>query len=76
METLQPTREAVMKRSAARIFGAALVAITGIYLGLQLAVYADKDDSPGGMLIGVAIMFGALSLGLWIALRRSKASPG
>ena len=64
-----------MQRSV-RLVGAALVAITGIYFGLQLAVYADKDDSPGGMVIGVAIMFGALSLGLWIALRQAKQNQG
>jgi hypothetical protein len=65
-----------MQQSATRLATAVLVATTGIYFGLKLAVYADKDDSPGGMLIGVAIMFGALSLGLWIALRQSKANQG
>jgi hypothetical protein len=64
-----------MQRSA-RIVTAALVAITGIYFGLKLAVFAEKDDSPGGVMIGVAIMFGALSLGLWMALRQTKANPG
>ena len=65
-----------MPKSVLRLVTAALVAIAGIYFGLKLAVYADKDDSPGGMMIGVAIMFGALSLGLWIALRQTKANPG
>jgi hypothetical protein len=64
-----------MQKSASRLVTAVL-AIAGIYFGLKLAVYADKDDSPGGMMIGVAIMFGALSLGLWIALRQTKANPG
>ena len=63
-------------QKSARLVTAALVAITGIYFGLKLAVYAGKDDSPGGMVIGVAIMFGALSLGLWIGLRQTKANPG
>jgi membrane protein DedA with SNARE-associated domain len=59
-----------------RLVTAVLVALTGIYFGLKLAVFAEKDDSPGGVMIGVAIMFGALSLGLWIALRQKKANPG
>ena len=65
-----------MPKSVLRLVTAVLVAIAGIYFGLKLAVYADKDDLPGGMMIGVAIMFGALSLGLWIALRQTKANPG
>jgi hypothetical protein len=61
-----------MLRSAARLITAIVIAASGIYFGLRLAVYADKDDSPGGMMIGVLLMFGALSLGLWIALRRTR----
>lgn len=38
-----------------------------------MAVYAEKDDAPGGVVIGVALMFGALGFGLWIALRQRKA---
>jgi hypothetical protein len=55
----------------AKVILAFLVAAGGIAGGLKLAMYADADDSPGGMMIGVAIMFGSLSLGLWIALRNS-----
>jgi hypothetical protein len=64
-----------MRYSIGRIITAALVAAIGIYLGLALARYADKDDSPGGMMIGFALMFGSLALGLWIALRGRKTAP-
>jgi hypothetical protein len=63
-------------QKSARLVSAFLIAVSGIYFGLKLAVFAEKDDSPGGVMIGVAIMFGALSLGLWIALRQTKANPG
>lgn len=62
-----------MHRSALRIIGT-LLAVAGIYGGLRLAIFADADDSPGGMMIGFAIMFGSLTLGLWIALRRRQES--
>jgi hypothetical protein len=63
-------------QKSARLVSAVLIAVSGIYFGLKLAVFAEKDDSPGGVMIGVAIMFSALSLGLWIALRQTKANPG
>jgi hypothetical protein len=63
-------------QKSARLVSAFLIAVSGIYFGLKLAVFAEKDDSPGGVMIGVAIMFSALSLGLWIALRQTKANPG
>lgn len=65
-----------MHRSATRLITAIVVAATGIYLGVSLAVYADADDAPGGVLLGMILMFGSLALGIWIALRRArKPSP-
>ena len=65
-----------MHRSAARLIAAIVVAATGIYLGVSLAAYADADDAPGGILLGMILMFGSLALGIWILLRRArKPSP-
>ena len=60
-----------MYQSAARLITAVLVAATGIYASYTLIVYADRDDAPGGMVIGTALMFGSLVLGIWIARRRA-----
>ena len=65
-----------MARSPARFITAIVVAATGIYLGVSLAIYAEADDAPGGVLLGMILMLGSLALGLWIALRRTrKPSP-
>ena len=65
-----------MPRSALRLLAGIVVAATGIYLGVLLAVYAEADDAPGGVLLGMLLMAGSLALGLWIALRRGrKPSP-
>jgi membrane protein DedA with SNARE-associated domain len=65
-----------MPRSAARLIAAVVVAATGIYLGVSLAVFAEADDAPGGVLLGMILVLGSLALGLWIALRRGrKPSP-
>lgn len=65
-----------MPRSAARLITAIVVAATGIYLGVSLAIYAEADDAPGGVLLGIILMLGSLALGIWIALRRApKPSP-
>jgi hypothetical protein len=63
-----------MPRSVARLSVATLIALAGIYFGLRLALYADQDDSPGGMVIGCAIMFGAVGLAIWFALRQPKTT--
>ena len=61
-----------MYKSLPRLITAVVVAIAGVYFGLRLAVYAEKDDAPGGVVIGVALMFGAVALGLWLALRQAR----
>jgi membrane protein DedA with SNARE-associated domain len=63
-----------MPRSAARLIAAIIVAATGIYLGVKLAIYAEADDAPGGVVIGVILMVGSLLLGTWIALRRPRTT--
>ena len=65
-----------MHRPVARLITAIVVAATGIYLGVSLAIYAEADDAPGGVLLGIILMLGSLALGIWIALRRArKPSP-
>ena len=65
-----------MRTSPARLIAATLIAATGIYLGVKLAVYAEADDAPGGVLFAMILILGSLALGLWIALRRArKPSP-
>ena len=65
-----------MQASALRLLTALAIIASGIYFGLSLAVYAEADDSPGGVMIGVLLMFGSLAAGLWIALHRTrKPSP-
>ena len=52
-----------------KVTTAVVVAAAGIYYGLKLALYAEKDASPGGVLIGVLLMFLATGFGLWLGLR-------
>ncbi len=63
-----------MPKSPARLITAAVVAATGIYFGLRLAIYAEADDAPGGVIIGILLMLGSLALGAWIALRRGRTT--
>ena len=64
-----------MNRSAARLIAAIVIAATGIFLGVSLSRYADADDSPGGMLIGMLLVLGSLVLAIWVALHRSANRP-
>ena len=50
------------------------VALIGAAISIPLGRYAEADDAPGGVVIAVAIMFGAMFLGMWIAMRRPE--PG
>lgn len=61
-----------MYPSAARLATAVLVAGSGMYASYRLIVYADRDDAPGGMVIGAALMIGFLALGVWIARPREQ----
>lgn len=61
-----------MQKSPARLITAVAVAVTGIYFGIKLGVYAEADDAPGGVVIAAVLMLGSLALGLWIALREPR----
>lgn len=60
-----------MYQSPARLITAVLVAAIGVYGSYALIVYSDRDDAPGGMVIGAALMVGSVVLGVWIARRRT-----
>ena len=49
------------------ILVAALVIAAG---GVALAIYSEADDAPGGVVIGVMLVIGALVLGLRTSERR------
>jgi len=48
-----------MKLRIALIIGALVLAALGVALG----IYAEKDDAPGGVLMGMLMVLGALVLG-------------
>jgi len=60
-----------MRNSVANFIMALGLAAIGIVLGLRLIAYSEADDAPGGVVIGVLIIGGAVALGLRIALRKS-----
>ncbi len=47
-----------------------LLAFAGVVLGVLAIVFAGMDDSPGGQLIGAALVLGAVVFGLR-SMRRS-----
>lgn len=49
---------------------ALLVAAVMAYGGLLLARFAEADDAPGGVVIGVVIIMGAVAIGIAPFLRR------
>jgi hypothetical protein len=46
-----------------------LVVILAIALGVAGVVYGGIDDSPGGQLLGVLLIVGAVAVGVRMALR-------
>jgi hypothetical protein len=46
-----------------------LVAVLAIALGVAGIVYGEADDSPGLQLIGVALVVGAVAMGIRTAQR-------
>jgi hypothetical protein len=50
-----------------------LIALVMAYGGVALSRYADKDDSPGGMVIGWAVVAGAVLIGVKALQRRNSA---
>ena len=47
-----------MKLRIALVVGALVLAALGVALG----IYADQDDSPGGVLMGMLLILGAVML--------------
>jgi hypothetical protein len=45
--------------------------VLGVALGVAAVVYGESDDSPGLQLIGVLLVFGAVTVGV-SSLRRSR----
>jgi hypothetical protein len=62
--------ENAMQSSAARIVIAVLVAASGIYAGIRMGAYAERDDAPGGVVIAALLILSSAALGLWIAMRK------
>jgi hypothetical protein len=60
-----------MSRSVRLVTGAVVAAI-GVYGSYTLIAYADRDDAPGGMVVGAALMFGSVLLGILIGRPRVK----
>jgi len=47
------------------------IAVAIAALGVALAVYAEADDAPGGVLIGMLMVAGAFALGFRAVRRRT-----
>ncbi len=43
----------------------------GVYFGVSLIRYSEADDAPGGVVIGMLLMLGAIALGVWTARRKT-----
>jgi hypothetical protein len=54
-----------------KYFVVAIVALLASALGVAAVVYGEADDSPGGQLIGVLLIVGAVVMGVRMA-RRSR----
>jgi hypothetical protein len=50
------------------------VMMTGGAIGISLGRYAERDDSPGGVVIAVLIFAGAAVLASWIVYQRPQSS--
>ena len=49
-----------------------LVAVLVAALGVAVAIYAGQDDAPGGVLIGMLLIVGAVALGVRAILSRRR----
>ena len=41
----------------------------GVAIGVPLIMYSEADDAPGGVLIGILLIIGAVALGVRIATK-------
>jgi hypothetical protein len=62
-------RRTIMKATVSDVATVLAVAAMAA-LGGALGVYAEYDDSPGGVVIGFFLIIGAVALGVWAAQRR------
>ena len=51
-----------------------VVMVIGAAIAVPLGRYADRDDSPGGMVIAFLIFVGAAVLAIWIVNQRAESS--
>lgn len=58
-------------KSPAINFATTLVIATLAALGGALAVFSGFDDAPGGVLVGVLLIIGAVAVGLRTSQRRT-----
>ncbi len=57
-----------------RLLVAVLVAVLVAALGVAFAIYAGKDDAPGGVLIGMLLVIGAVVLGVRAIRSRRRST--
>lgn len=50
-------------------------AAIGVFSGVLLIMYSAADDAPGGVLLGILLMIGVVTLSVRTALRRPTDSP-
>ena len=51
-----------------------LVAVLVAALGVAVAIYAGQDDAPGGVLVGMLLIVGAVALGVRAILSRRRSA--
>ena len=60
-----------MRYSVANLVIALGLVAVGVYFGAALIRYSEADDAPGGVVMGVLLIGGALVLGAWTARRKT-----
>lgn len=60
-----------MTASPARIAAAVTTGLFGTAAGALLVAYSEADDAPGGVLIGLFVIIGAITVGIRMARGKS-----
>ena len=60
-----------MQTSATRLVLALVFVAIGVALGVALIRYSEADDAPGGVVIGLLLILGAVALGVRTARRKT-----